>query len=729
MCNARWSFLGTFFISYIDTVFVHIKKTIPFIYMLSTVGLSPAKDQEVTNHFQLYRLLTVVVSEGLRELFKREWDRIYGRSIGVWDDTIISGNVLYNKEKMRQVSKRYLALFKSGDRSKWDFSTLIHAILYSNALKMHLPANISQNVNELRQLRNELVHSSVSRISDSELYSCLKKIRNSFEALDLPTADIQRIKNNRRGNRITSSSETVSRYLITSSSIFYFIVFLFALSSFILWVAKPTETLFNVLPSRPVHLVANRSRTVTAIVEEMHLLSTRNNRALTYCYLSGNSGSGTSQLARLVGQRYEASIPRDWFGSSLRSFVMTLDATSVHGILESYADFARHMDCNENNIASILHSNQRSTEMKIKSLKTEIAKTFGNSKHKYNWLLIVDNVVKLSEISVFLPRLQEEVWKGGQVLITTRDVSSVPSNSSLTVHISVSRGMDPTESTEFLAALSGVVENQDLLSEVAKTLDYQPLALAAAAYYVKELRENKVSQFTWADYLKKLDEGKRNLTERRLSEVNQAYPLTMSTAILLAVRAAAETNYVLKHSFSFFSFVSYEALPLEVLVSYILTVDKNLDADDVALRIMKSSLILSSGDCKVTTIWLHRVVYDSIKVYISDTEQNVSSVQLTVLQLLLSKKFAYGVKALIPHLKAFFATARNLSLDTLVPDSMQTKQEIREQIYYLTKALTPYREFLLSKKLLQLAANQEQLKRKVGMEGNGSYCPLEENYP
>ena len=320
------------------------------------------------------------------------------------------------------------------------------------------------------------------------------------------------------------------RILINFSKMTYICLSLFIAgllsSATYYWYTHPITakalTSFRILPVRPIHLVANRSRTVSARLEELRNLSIRNNRSLTYLYISGNPGSGKSQLARLVGQKYGLS-------SSLKDrifdgivFVMTLKATSVQNILESYADFARRVNCNDSVMTNIINSSQTTTESKINSLRMEIAKILKNAKKEYTWLLIVDNVVKLKEIALFLPHLEDEDWQSGQVLITTQDMSSVPPNSSLTVHISVNQGMDTVEPCEFLINLFGLATKDELVEKVAKELDYQPLALASAAFYVKQLRETKASsQFNWRDYLNKLDEGKRNLTEMKLCEVNK----------------------------------------------------------------------------------------------------------------------------------------------------------------------------------------------------------------
>lgn len=218
---------------------------------------------------------------------------------------------------------------------------------------------------------------------------------------------------------------------------------------------------------------------------------------------------------------------------------MTINGRSLLHVLNSYVEFAYHVNCDKNVIDRILYSNQNKTEDKVKSILSEIVKKLENVNNKYTCLMIVLNVLKLSEISPFLPQLEDKSWQGGQVLITTQDISSVPSNGSLTVHISVSQGMEPAESCKFLTDLSGLFENQDLVSEVANKLDNQPLALVSAALYVKQLRDSKV-QITWKDYLKKLDEEKRNLSEMKQSESKE---VSSSTAYAAACVISSQVDW------------------------------------------------------------------------------------------------------------------------------------------------------------------------------------------
>ena len=94
---------------------------------------------------------------------------------------------------------------------------------------------------------------------------------------------------------------------------------------------------------------------------------------MTYLYISGNPGSGKSQLARLVGKRYATNFSRNRSVDG-SAFVMTLKGTSLPDILWSYNDFARRLDCNADNLAKIINSNETETMVKIQILKTEIAK-------------------------------------------------------------------------------------------------------------------------------------------------------------------------------------------------------------------------------------------------------------------------------------------------------------------------------------------------------------------
>ena len=91
----------------------------------------------------------------------------------------------------------------------------------------------------------------------------------------------------------------------------------------------------------------------------------------------------------------------------------------------------------------------------------------------------------------------------GQVLITTQDISSIPVNAPLTYHESLSKGMHPDDAVDLLRQVSQI-QNQEQAEKVAEVLEYQPLALAAAAFYVRSARDNDSPNYSWGNYLNDL---------------------------------------------------------------------------------------------------------------------------------------------------------------------------------------------------------------------------------
>ena len=144
---------------------------------------------------------------------------------------------------------------------------------------------MTNKVDELRKLRNELTHTfgPQHKISDIEFEKAYKKVQKCFKALKLSTASVEKITNSFKRKFVTT---------LQKLACICFIVFVAGLLSCVLyyWLANPMtgKSLhrFRVLPARPVHQVANRSRTVNAILEELHKLSIKNNRSLTYFYIS-----------------------------------------------------------------------------------------------------------------------------------------------------------------------------------------------------------------------------------------------------------------------------------------------------------------------------------------------------------------------------------------------------------------------------------------------------------
>ena len=163
---------------------------------------------------------------------------------------------------------------------------------------------------------------------------------------------------------------------------------------------------------------------------------------------------------------------------------MTLNAETLDTLLDSYITFARQMKCPEDAITQIHISKDLMTKNKINSMISLISSKIGQYE---SWLLLADNVKSLSEMHVHLPQQGHGQWGGGYLLITTRDYTCIPLRSTSIRHISVSKGMQCEDTCSLLALISGISDSK-MGKLVSRVLDYQPLALASAATYVKQFR-------------------------------------------------------------------------------------------------------------------------------------------------------------------------------------------------------------------------------------------------
>ena len=238
---------------------------------------------------------------------------------------------------------------------------------------------------------------------------------------------------------------------------------------------------FCILPPKPSHDIASRDVEVADITNQLQELKRADASNLSILYISGNPGSGKSQLAGLVAKRFYEKAQED---SCSEVFVMTLNAETLGTLLDSYITFARQIKCPEDAITQIHISKDLTTKDKINSMISLISSKIGQYE---SWLLLADNVKSLSEMHVHLPQQGHGQWGGGYLLITTRDYTCIPLRSTSIRHISVSKGMQCEDTCSLLALISGISDSK-MGKLVSRVLDYQPLALASAATYVKQFR-------------------------------------------------------------------------------------------------------------------------------------------------------------------------------------------------------------------------------------------------
>lgn len=180
--------------------------------------------------------------------------------------------------------------------------------------------------------------------------------------------------------------------------------------------------------------------------------------------------------------------------------------------------------------------------------------------------------------------------------------------------------MEPLDAGSFLANISGF-KDPEMEDKVAEVLGYQPLALASAGTYVKEIRENMVPNFGWKEYLDKLDRGKRVLTEKTLTKTNPIYSMSMTVARRLAVVKAIGSDNIMKNAVTFLSLCAHKALHLDILINYVLNIDKQVEREELAVQIQGYSLLLLEKRENGVFIGVHQVTYEVIKSVINESRE------------------------------------------------------------------------------------------------------------
>ena len=566
--------------------------------------------KEQLNYYRICFVVTDLLTQGLRTIFKQEWDNRYKTTLGEWKDEPRNGLDFQNGESPRNQRRNahLLATMIHGNRAEWDCTMLLYAILYSDCIHGLSPV-VRSNVDDLRKFRNEdFAHMSEGNLSDLQFQTVISKVLTTFQALGLSTLKIQEIKNQtsfptkelkdvlKKVDDLKQELQEKRKELQEKEEQRQ------VLEDQLSCNISP----FCVIPPKPSHDVAGRDREVAEITQQLKELKRANESNVSYLYISGNPGSGKSQLAGLVAKRFFNEV-KDL--PCATSFVMTVNGESPGTLLESYIAFSRQLKCPEYAVTNTLNSNDLTTAEKITNLKTLI----GTKIELYtSWLLVVDNVTSISRVHGHLPEPGNEQWARGQFLITTQDTASIPLASSFIQHISVSKGMEPRDASCLLAKLSGITESE-IESKVAQALDYQPLALASAATYVREVRQT--SKFGWNDYLEKLEKGQRSTTESLLAETNPTYPKSMTTATTLAIQKAMTSDKVLHHTFDFLSVCAPQPLSLNIIADYIMSVDKEIeDKEMIITRIQRCSLLLAEEEETGIFIRVHQVVHNAINI-------------------------------------------------------------------------------------------------------------------
>lgn len=583
------------------------------------------KDQ--LNYFRICYIINCI-AEGLRQVFIREWNSNYKVSLGEWEDTAQNGQDFYNIESKKPIYRKnrvHLRIIKKGKTKEWDCSCLFLAILFSYSIGSTISTTTRKDIEDLRQVRNDIAHISEATLTDTQFQNHVGIVLNAFKSLGLPISDIETVKNQKtfptaEVNGLKAQAANLETKLQTAKSDFQDVKDAIkakedenlTLTSELKEAKEQMKCLteeinlkvesFCLLTSNPPHKIILRRTEVSKIIGKMKALEERSNGAVSTIYLSGMPGCGKSQIARQTGEQFFTM--KSGKSKSL-TFVATLNAESLETLRDSYFSLAKKLGVSEYAISKLAIAELESAGETIRHLQRlirPITNLFSN------WLMIADNVEDLPLVRSFLPQTGCKDWGLGQVLITTQDASAIPTSAPHTYHESLSAGMLLDDALQLLKVVSQIVFSHEQAEEVVEVLEFQPLALAAAAFYVNTVVKHGSPNFVWKNYLEVCSRGERESTEKLLATESEAYPKTMTTSIKMALKTFSDREDVLRQTFLLFSLIASDPLPIEVAVDFVRARTSGNTDELIRAKIIKSTLITclynedrSSGYLKVPT--------------------------------------------------------------------------------------------------------------------------------
>lgn len=610
----------------------------PHTRLLARTGMKYS--EEHLNFFRICFIITNIVTKGLRTVFIREWDKKYRNLSGRWKDTPQNGQDFEKWEPLSSKDKnaRLLNIMVNGKTDNWDSTALCFGILYSNSIGSTLNPAVRRYVNDLREFRNKgFAHVAKGTINSTDFYSLIVRVEAAFLGLSLDVTAIRDIANQ---NSFPTEELSLLRDRLSALEEEF---------------NSELKTFRGSLPTKPSHVVQERHSEVSTILKHMKELKTNSNEEITTVYISGNPGCGKSQIARMVGEAFYQQI-----SPGELAFVATLNAESLETLFKSYDSLSRALRCTEVAVGRITASSDQIEDKleQFQRLVTPKMKEFAS------WLLIIDNVIVLEDVRQFWPTTGSKEYGNGQILVTTQDNSSIPENGPHCRCVCLSEGMDLADAVSLLVKASRMT-NQEKVKEVAKALDYQPLALACAGMYVHSVRSHGYHIFNWGRYLEKLERGKEETMGEIKKKCESGYTKSMPVAVRLAVERTVTSEKVLFHAFQFLSVCASVPIPLEVVIGFIGKRMPDLEEEDIFLKLTESSLVQISCNSEEgkQTLWLHQVVYRVIKssgegkvAIPPETKLEVIVAALETLQSL-TKEECSASKIFAEHLNAFLTYA------------------------------------------------------------------------
>ena len=151
-----------------------------FIGILRALKMATGSEytEEQLNYYRICCIATDELTDGLRTIFKQEWDNHYATTLGEWKDEPKNGQDFKNGESPRNQARNQelLATMINGNRAEWDCTMLFYAILFSDCVGRDLSSVVRSNVDDLRKFRDKVfAHLPPGHISEPKFQSAIAK--------------------------------------------------------------------------------------------------------------------------------------------------------------------------------------------------------------------------------------------------------------------------------------------------------------------------------------------------------------------------------------------------------------------------------------------------------------------------------------------------------------------------------------------------------------------------
>lgn len=370
--------------------------------------------------------------------------------------------------------------------------------------------------------------------------------------------------------------------------------------------------------------------------------------------LTGIGGSGKTTLAHIWGKQYKKRNPK--------ATVWEINSESPQTLDKSLQSLVRELGEQEGKGNDITRLNEIEGYYERNAARMSFIRKY--LKEGGRWLLIFDNVEKLSDISDILPQ-DVDIWGKGKIIVTTRNLQIKHSSfieSENVIHVDP---LSADESLELFVSLRYGDQGKTLsLKEKESAICFVkhippfPLDVSIAATYlaVHGLEKEK--------YLVNLREQSKAFqdAEKNIVIENHAYSETRYSLISTSLERILSKNEKYGRMLYLMSRIKSQLVPVEIFGAYV----SGEEVKDFLIELNRHSLITSEEKVEgLSTISVHKSTQEMMEAYFSSRIGREDT--LYTLNTFLSfahRAIDWGnssvIRALGPHVRAIVNDAKSL---------------------------------------------------------------------